>query len=98
MQEDLEVKNCLETLRKNNLFPIRKLGKGGFGSVYLVSRGSSKGGEGDLLAVKCTNKKNFARQPLLRKYLRQEIDVQGSVRHPHIVKLMRAFDGIEIII
>lgn len=46
MQEEIDAKVCQETLRKNNLIPIRKLGKGGFGSVYLVSRISGKKGEG----------------------------------------------------
>ena len=34
------MEGCEEVLRKNGLTPIRKLGKGGFGIVYLVSRGS----------------------------------------------------------
>ena len=93
MQEDLDAKTSQEILRKNNLCPIRKLGRGGFGTVYLVSRGPAKSSDAELFAVKCTNKKNFSRQPLLRKYLRQEIDVQGSVKHSNIVKLIRAFDG-----
>lgn len=38
MFEDTQAKNCKEVLRKNNLNPIKKLGKGGFGLVYLVSK------------------------------------------------------------
>jgi len=38
MFEDIQSKACKEILRKNNLSPIKKLGKGGFGLVYLVSK------------------------------------------------------------
>ncbi len=58
-------------LRKNNLFPIKKLGKGAFGIVYLVSRATSKGSDTELLSVKCTNKKTFMKKPMLRRYLKQ---------------------------
>ena len=39
MDEGL-IKHCKETLKKNNLEPIKKLGKGGFGIVFLVSKAS----------------------------------------------------------
>jgi hypothetical protein len=45
MYEDIEVKQCQEIIRKNNLYLIKKLGKGAFGVVYLVSRTSIKGHE-----------------------------------------------------
>ena len=38
MFEDLQTKHCKDVLRKHNLNPIKKLGKGGFGLVYLVSK------------------------------------------------------------
>ena len=38
MFDDQQSKHCKEVLRKNNLNPVKKLGKGGFGLVYLVSR------------------------------------------------------------
>lgn len=71
MNEDLEAKNCQDVLRKNNLYPIKRLGKGAFGIVYLVSRASLKGNEAELFSVKCTNKKNFIKKPMLKRYLKQ---------------------------
>lgn len=38
MHDDEETKQCKTILRRNNLNPIKKLGKGEFGQVYLVSR------------------------------------------------------------
>lgn len=38
MFEDAQTKHCKEVLRRNNLNPVKKLGKGGFGVVYLVSK------------------------------------------------------------
>jgi hypothetical protein len=45
MHEDIETKHCQDILRKNNLYPIKKLGKGAFGIVYLVSRAGLKGND-----------------------------------------------------
>ena len=38
--DDALIKHCKEILKKNNLEPIKKLGKGGFGIVFLVSKSS----------------------------------------------------------
>jgi len=38
MQEELLIKNCKEVLKKNNLHPLKKLGKGGFSIVFLVEK------------------------------------------------------------
>jgi predicted Ser/Thr protein kinase len=45
MHEDIETKHCQDILRKNNLYVIKKLGKGAFGIVYLVSRANLKANE-----------------------------------------------------
>ena len=37
MIDTILLKHCEETLLKNKLSPLKKLGKGGFGVVYLVS-------------------------------------------------------------
>lgn len=89
--EDLQGKQCKEILRKNNLNPIEKLGKGGFGTVHLVSKIDFQTYETELYSVKCTNKKNFVKKPILRRYLKQEIGLMNGLQHPNIVKLIRTF-------
>ena len=84
---------CKEILRKNNLNPIKRLGKGGFGLVYLVSKTDFATYETELFSVKCINKKNFVRKPVLRRYLKQEIMLLENLHHPNIVKLIRTFEG-----
>ena len=75
------------------MYPIKKLGKGAFGIVYLVSRASSKANDAELFTVKCTNKKNFVKKPMLKRYLKQQIDIQSHIEHFNVVKLIRTFEG-----
>ena len=83
------IKHCKETLKKNNLEPIKKLGKGSYGLVFLVSKPSS---ETELYSVKCTYKKQFVKKPILRRYLKQEITLMETLEHPNLVKLIRTFE------
>lgn len=36
--EEAQIKNCREILKKNNLHPMKKLGRGGFSIVFLVEK------------------------------------------------------------
>lgn len=92
MQESL-IEHCKETLKKNHLDTIKKLGKGGFGLVYLVSKTNFNNYDTELLSVKCTSKKQFVKKPMLRRYLKQEISILESLDHENIVKLIRTFEG-----
>ena len=87
--DDHLVKHCKETLKKNNLEPIKKLGKGSYGLVFLVSKPSY---EAELYSVKCTYKKQFVKKPVLRRYLKQEITLMETLEHPNLVKLVRTFE------
>lgn len=91
MLDDTLTKQCKEILRKNNLNPSERLGKGGFGTVYLVSKIDFQTYDTELYAIKCTYKKNFAKKPMLRRYLKQEINIMAGLDHPNIVKLIQTF-------
>ena len=93
MQEELLQKKCKEILQKNGLHPIKKLGKGGFGVVYLVSKTDLATYDTELYSVKCTSKKMFAKKPTFRRYLKQEISIMANLKHPNIVELIRTFEG-----
>jgi serine/threonine protein kinase len=75
---------------KHRIEYIKKLGSGGFGSVYL---GNSISQEFLPLAVKCITRKQLAKKPSLEKYLSQEINSMYSLKHPNIVKLLKTFVG-----
>ena len=79
-------------MRKNNLNPIKRLGKGGFGVVYLVSVTDYNTYETELFSVKCTNKRNFVKKPVLRRYLKQEINLLENIEHDNVVRLIRTFE------
>lgn len=66
--------------------PLKKLGGGSFGDVYLVRERSS----GRLLAMKTLSKKNNLEDSWLR-YVRTERDVLAYSNNPFIVKLRHAF-------
>lgn len=93
MLEDPSIKQCKEILKKNDLNTIKKLGKGGFGVVYLVSKTNFNSYETELYSVKCTNKKGFTKKPVLRRYLKQEINIMAGLQHRNIVRLIRTFEG-----
>ena len=66
--------------------PIKLLGKGSFGQVYLVKHTSS----GKLYAMKALNKEKFMSKNLL-KYAVTERNVMSYSHHPFIVGLYYAF-------
>jgi serine/threonine protein kinase len=66
--------------------PLRKLGRGSFGDVYLVRHKIS----GKLYAMKTLSKKNNLEESWLR-YVQTERDVLASSKNPFIVRLKYAF-------
>lgn len=66
--------------------PLRKLGKGSFGDVYLVRHKLT----GILYAMKTLSKKNNLEESWLR-YVKTERDVLAGSNNPFIVKLRYAF-------
>ncbi len=89
--EDMLLKHCRDTLKKNNLHPLKKLGKGAFSFVFSVEKIELKSPENEVYSVKCINKKQFAKKPYLVKYIEQEIQSLRDLDHPNIVKLSRTF-------
>ena len=84
------LRHCKDTLRKNNLEPLKKLGMGGFGVVFLVEK---IGHPSELFSVKCTFKKQFSKKPAMRRYLKQEISLMETLHCPNIVALYRTIEG-----
>jgi protein-serine/threonine kinase len=66
--------------------PLRLLGKGSFGEVFMVREDKT----GDLYAMKVLPKSRILGQNLLR-YAKTERDVLSYTKHPFIVSLNAAF-------
>lgn len=71
---------------QENFLPLKKLGSGSFGDVYLVRDKNS----GKLFAMKTLSKRKILGQNLVR-YAKTERDVLSYMRHPFIVNLNYAF-------
>lgn len=63
---------------------------GGFGVVFLVEKLSL---DSQLYSVKCTYKKQFAKKPAMRRYLKQEITLMQTLDSPNLVHLYGTFEG-----
>ena len=63
---------------------LKKLGRGAFGTVYLV-----RDEDGNEFAIKQLDKKRIARQPYLEEYLRGEIEIMKQLNSPYIIKLFK---------
>ena len=74
------------TVTEHNFLPLRKLGGGSFGDVFLVRELSS----GKLFAMKTLSKSNNLEDSWLR-YVKTERDVLAYSDNPFIVKLRHAF-------
>jgi Rho-associated protein kinase 1 len=79
-------KDLNENISENDFLPLRKLGRGSFGDVYLVRHKTS----GLLYAMKTLSKKNNLEESWLR-YVQTERDVLASSKNPFIVRLIYAF-------
>ena len=71
---------------QEHFLPLKKLGSGSFGDVYLVRDKNS----GKLYAMKTLSKRKILGQNLVR-YAKTERDVLSYMRHPFIVNLNYAF-------
>ena len=98
MIEDQAIKQCKQILKKNNLHPLKKLGKGAFSFVFSVEKIELKSADNEVYSVKCINKKQFSKKPYLVKYIEQEIQSMRDLDHKNIVRLTRTFEGILFII
>ena len=66
---------------KMKLNRIKKIGEGGFASVYLEQDEYSK----QLFATKIIDEKKLS--PQAKKYLQNEIEILGKINHQNIIKL-----------
>ena len=66
---------------KMKLNRIKKIGEGGFASVYLEQNEYSK----QLFATKIIDEKKLS--PQAKKYLQNEIEILGKINHQNIIKL-----------
>jgi serine/threonine protein kinase len=70
--------------------PLRKLGRGSFGDVYLVRHVTDTKNPGTIYAMKTLSKRNNLEESWIR-YVRTERDVLAYSDNPFIVKLRYAF-------
>lgn len=78
-------------ISEEDFVPLRQLGQGSFGDVYLVRRRLPPGhGIGPLYAMKALRKRGGMDEGWLR-YLRTERDILASSNNPFIAKLRFAF-------
>jgi serine/threonine protein kinase len=75
-----------EKIGPNNFIPIKMLGSGSFGEVYLVKEKKTS----KLYAMKVLSKQKIMGQNLVR-YAKTERDVLSYTKHPFIVNLNYAF-------
>ena len=59
------------------------LDKGGFAEIFL----SKKQGFKDIVATKRLDQNNLNKNPKLKKYLENEIDILNQLRHPNIIRI-----------
>lgn len=85
-RNDLKINEIQEKLGISSFIPIKLLGKGSFGQVYLVKRKTT----GKYYAMKMQSKSMVIAQNLTR-YVYAERNVQSSIPHNFIVKLRCAF-------
>lgn len=69
MNEDQALKHCRGILKKNNLHPLKKLGRGAFSFVFSVEKIELKSANNEVYSVKCISKKQFSQKPYLIKYI-----------------------------
>jgi serine/threonine protein kinase len=84
--QDIDEQPYKNTYGQDNFLPLKKLGSGSFGDVYLVRDKNS----GKLYAMKALSKRKILGQNLVR-YAKTERDVLSYMRHPFIVNLNYAF-------
>lgn len=44
-------------------------------------------------AVKCISKRKMIKDPQLKRFLLQEVNTMALLDHPHVVKLLKTFEG-----
>mmetsp|Transcript_25117 Transcript_25117/g.38928 ORF Transcript_25117/g.38928 Transcript_25117/m.38928 type:complete len:130 (+) Transcript_25117:2323-2712(+) len=84
--DTLDDANIKRSYGEENFLPLKKLGSGSFGDVFLVRDKNS----GKLYAMKTLSKRKILGQNLVR-YAKTERDVLSYMRHPFIVNLNYAF-------
>lgn len=77
-------------LNEHDFEPLRKLGRGSFGDVYLVRHVTHQSQPGPIYAMKTLSKKNNLEDSWIR-YVKTERDVLAYSNNPFIVKLKYAF-------
>lgn len=77
-------------LNEHDFEPLRKLGRGSFGDVYLVRHVTDSQKPGAIYAMKTLSKKNNLEDSWIR-YVKTERDVLAYSNNPYIVKLKYAF-------
>ena len=84
--EDITPKLKRAPLSDKDFIPLKKLGRGSFGDVYLVRKVDT----GQLFAMKTLSKRNSLEESWLR-YVRTERHVLAEIDSPFIVRLQYAF-------
>lgn len=72
-----------------DLFYVKSLGKGKFGSVSLVHNGKN------LYAIKAVNRKSAEKQKILIKYFIEERNILLTLDHPFVMKLVKTLKDVD---
>lgn len=80
----------MDKISEHDFQPLRKLGRGSFGDVYLVRHVTDTEEPGKIYAMKTLSKRNNLEDSWIR-YVRTERDVLAYSDNPFIVKLKYAF-------
>jgi len=76
----------VEHVTDKEFIPLKRIGKGSFGDVFLVKKKDT----GELYAMKTLSKRNNLEDAWLR-YVRTERHVLAEIDSPFVVKLQYAF-------
>ena len=81
IKEKMKFELVEKLLNEHNYKPIRVIGAGSFGEVFMI-----EDAKGKLLAAKAISKASLKKKTYLEKYINQEIEIMNKLNHPNLVR------------